>query len=632
MDGYEPDVRGIVLNKKGNGKGRKNMPLRARSDVPEQETWDLRPLFPSVEEWETAVERILALAEELIKQADSQKWRTPKDLISCLQLHDELQRLCINTDRYAMSRFAEDATSNEAQTLMGKAQLALQRCGEASEHLRAAIRRLPTNTLAAWRQDAEIAAYATYLERVEQERAHTLHDEAERALAALAGNIGVPSGVYEAATGADMRFRNAHDGSGNEVAVTPFALLMNIETSADTKFRHDAYQSVIDGLRPYQHTLARALAGKIQGDVAAARLRNYDSVFHMLQMADMGGTISANQVDPEHYLMVQDVMLKELAPHMRRYMRLRKRVLNLDRPLLCDAKAPLVPLSGAQMSFAQARSLILEAAEPLGSVYTDILERAFDERWIYWGRNAGNWNGAFCGESSVHPYVFSPFGGGMYDVFVLGHELGHAVHLSLACASELPTNLAFSCLFIETPSTLMEHMIANRLIATAADATSRAQVRMMQMFTFHHDFVTHQTEAEILRRLYSLADKGRPLSTEVFRQTSRQVLSEFWGDEIELDEGADLYWMRQPHYYMGLYPYTYAVGLTASTILAERFAAGETALIEDWIRVLSEGAGKSPLALFRAVGLDMDTPEPYRRAIRHVGAIIDELETVFTTG
>ncbi|TDY51119.1 oligopeptidase F [Alicyclobacillus sacchari] len=605
------------------------MSLRSRSDVPELETWDLRPLFADVEAWEATVERIRTLAEQLIQRTSAESWADPEELAACLRLHDELRRLCMDVERYAMSRFAEDATNNEAQTLIGKARLASQRCGEASEHLRAAIRRLPASTLAAWRQHAEIAAYATYLRRLEEERAHTLHDDAERALAALAGSVGVPSGVYEAATGADMRFRTAHDSSGHEVAITPFALLMNIETSADTKLRHEAYHSVIDGLRPYQHTLARALAGKIQGDVAAARLRKYKSVFHMLQMADMGGTISANQVDPEHYFMVQDVMFNELAPHMRRYMRLRKRVLGLERPLLCDTKAPLVPLSGAAMSFTQARSLILDAARPLGSVYSEMLERAFRERWIYWARNAGNWNGAFCGESSVHPYVFSPFGGGMYDVFVLGHELGHAVHLSLACASELPTNLAFSCLFIETPSTLMEHMIANRLIATAADSMRRAQVRMMQMFTFHHDFVTHQTEAEILRRLYRLADQGEPLSTEVFRQTSRQVLAEFWGGEIDLDEGADLYWMRQPHYYMGLYPYTYAVGLTASTILAERLAAGETALVDDWIRVLSHGAGKSPLELFRAVGLDMDTPEPYRQAIRHVGAIIDELEAVF---
>lgn len=36
----------------------------------------------------------------------------------------------------------------------------------------------------------------------------------------------------------------------------------------------------------------------------------------------------------------------------------------------------------------------------------------------------------------------------------------------------------------------------------------------------------------------------------------KDVLSQFWGDAIDIDDDAALTWMRQSHYYAGLYSYT----------------------------------------------------------------------------
>ena len=46
-------------------------------------------------------------------------------------------------------------------------------------------------------------------------------------------------------------------------------------------------------------------------------------------------------------------------------------------------------------------------------------------------------------------------------------------------------------------------------------------------------------------------------------------------EEMQYDsEGAELTWMRQPHYYMGLYPYTYSAGLTIATEVSRRILDG----------------------------------------------------------
>ena len=49
----------------------------------------------------------------------------------------------------------------------------------------------------------------------------------------------------------------------------------------------------------------------------------------------------------------------------------------------------------------------------------------------------------------------------------------------------------------------------------------------------------------------------------------RNVYEQFFGDAVELTDGMELTWMRQPHYYMGLYSYTYSAGLTIGTVVSK---------------------------------------------------------------
>ena len=88
-------------------------------------------------------------------------------------------------------------------------------------------------------------------------------------------------------------------------------------------------------------------------------------------------------------------------------------------------------------------------------------------------------------------------------------------------------------------------------------------------------------------------------------------------------------WMRQPHYYLGLYPYTYSVGLAASTALAVLVEEEGQAATERWLRVLKAGGTLKPLELMKEAGIDMSSPEPIRKAVAYVGSLVDELEASF---
>ena len=83
-----------------------------------------------------------------------------------------------------------------------------------------------------------------------------------------------------------------------------------------------------------------------------------------------------------------------------------------------------------------------------------------------------------------------------------------------------------------------------------------------------------------------------------------EILAGFWGDAVEIDDGARMTWMRQPDYYMGLYPYTYSVGLVAATAVARLVADEGQAAVQRWLQVLKAGGTMKPLELLQLAGID----------------------------
>ena len=105
----------------------------------------------------------------------------------------------------------------------------------------------------------------------------------------------------------------------------------------------------------------------------------------------------------------------------------------------------------------------------------------------------------------------------------------------------------------------------------------------------------------------------------------KETLQQFWGDDVEISDDAALTWMRQPHYYMGLYSYTYSAGLTVATQVCKRIEAEGQTAVDDWKKVLTAGSTKTPEELAKMAGVDISTDAPLLDTIETIGSIIDEI-------
>lgn len=593
-----------------------------RAEVPKELTWNLEDLFPSMAAWEA---ELAAIARDLppVTRYKGRLAEGAATFKACLNAQEALFERLHRAYTYASLLSAEDGTNPVNQEAYGRV-MALWAMGAAqTAFIKSEILALPDGTVERYiSEDAELATLRNYLGRMLVTRPHQLSPETEVAMASLGEVHDAPYLIYERAKSSDMRFPSFTDAQGNEQELS-FALYEDAyEDSADVTTRRNAYGAFVKGLQGFQNTLAATLATEVKKHVVLARLRKYPSATHML--------LEPHQVSAEAYGNVLEIIQTELAPHMRRYAALRRRTLGLDRMLYCDIEAPLDPDFSPKISYDEAAGLILEALSVLGPEYTRIIRTGLRERWVDLADNVGKSTGAFCTSPyGLHSYILITWTDSARGALVLAHELGHAGHFELANRYQRFFNTEPSMFFVEAPSTINELLVGQHMMARSTDLRMRRWVIMQFLATYHHNFVRHLLEGELQRRIFAMAEEGRPVTAQVLSQTKGAILENFWGGAVEIDEGARLTWMRQPHYYMGLYPYTYSAGLTLATAVAQMIREEGQPAVERWLQVLKSGGTRSPLELAAMAGVDMSRPEPIRKAVAYVGSLVDELEKSF---
>ncbi|MGH0829394.1 MULTISPECIES: oligoendopeptidase F [Bacillus] len=589
-----------------------------RAEVPTELTWDLSDLFESDKDWETTL-RVLT---DDIKKLDAFKGQlhtSPTTLLHCLLLEEELLMKLTKLYSYANLKESTDRTNPVIQANSSKISALWTKVHTALSFIHNEILSFDEGTIEKYlHEETKLEPFRKSLLDILQKRQHTLSPETEEALAALGEVHNSPYKIYGMTKLADMDFTSIQDEQGNKLPVS-FALFESkYEFSPSADIRRKAYSSFVSTLKRYKNTVATTYATEVKKQVTLSRLRKFESVTHML--------LEPQKVPLEMYNNQLNIIYKELASHMRRFADLKKKVLGLDQMLFCDLHAPLDPEFNPTITYKEAGKLIQDSLKVLGDEYSSIIEKGFKERWVDLADNVGKSTGAFCSSPyGSHPYILITWQNTMRGCFTLAHEFGHAGHFYLANKNQRIMNVRPSMYFVEAPSTMNELLLAQHLLATTDDKRMRRWVILQLLGTYYHNFVTHLLEGEYQRRVYTLAEEGEALTATTLTEIKTNVLSTFWGDSVEIDEGAGLTWMRQPHYYMGLYSYTYSAGLTASTAVAQMIKEEGQPAVDRWLDVLRAGGTMKPLELMKHAGVDMSKPDAIRRAVSYVGSLIDEL-------
>lgn len=589
--------------------------LLSRAEVPKELTWDLTLIYKSEElMWNDLEEckRIVAHMEETYKG----HLDTPENIVACMKELERLNELATLIGNYTSLAVSVDYYDGDNLTRDAKVNSVFSDLFSRVSFVDSEIVLQDDAVIERAINLAE--GTKNYLKNILRSKPHQLGAETERVLAAYNQIFEAPYTIYEQTKLADMKFDN-FTVDGREYPLGYSLFEDDYEYEKDTAVRRAAFKAFSAKLRQYENVTACAYNTEVLKQKITADLRGYSDVFESL--------LFEQRVSRELYNRQIDLITEKLAPHMRKYAKLLQKIHHLDKMTFADLKIAVDPEYDPSVTIEESKKYIKEGLSILGEDYGAMIDEAYRDRWIDFAKNQGKSTGGFCASPYGRgSFILLSWNNRMADVFTLAHELGHAGHFRACNGAQSIFDTMVSGYFIESPSTMNELLMAHYLIKTNPDKRFRRWVlSCMISNTYYHNFVTHLMEAAYQREVYKIMDEGGSVHAELLSQTMKDTLQKFWGDAVEISDDAALTWMRQPHYYMGLYSYTYSAGLTIATQVCKRIEKEGQPAVDDWKKVLAAGSTLDPEGLAKMAGVDISTDAALLDTIGYIGEIIDEI-------
>jgi len=313
---------------------------------------------------------------------------------------------------------------------------------------------------------------------------------------------------------------------------------------------------------------------------------------------------------------------------MHRYIRLRKKLLDVETLHFYDIYTPLVADVDRYIPYEEAKRTICDALQPLGPGYQSILREGFENRWIDVYQNTGKRSGAYSAGAAVHPFVLMNYTGTLDSQFTLAHEMGHAIHSYLSNAHQNPMDADYVIFVAEVASTCNEALLMEHLLSKTTGKKERAYLINHFLDQFKGTIYRQTMFAEFELNIGRMTEQGQTLTADVLCAEYRRLNELYYGPDMAVDDRIAVEWARIPHFYYNYYVFQYATGYAAAIALSRRILGEGEQAVADYLDFLSGGCSKPPIALLKDAGVDMTTPEPVKQALELFGQLLDQMEAL----
>ena len=584
--------------------------------------WHLEDIYPDSADWEAEIGSLAELPARVSafrgRLADS-----PEILADCLGLYyDGLKRL-YRASSYASMRYHEDTRVGETAELEQRARLVGTALSEAASFIDPEILGIGEATVRSWLDEFDpLKVYAHGLDDLLRRADHILTPSEEEIVATAGLITDAPYSVYGMLANADMPWPTVRlaDGSDERLDQSAYARLRASSVRED---REVVFQAFWSKWQDFSRTFGATLYGQVKRDLFRARVRNYPS--------SLAAALDSDRIPEGVYRTLVDEANAGL-PVLHRYFRLRARMLDLDQLAYFDIYPPLVQ-TDREFGIDEAKTIVLEAVEPLGPEATAIVREGFEGGWMDVYPRPGKRPGAYMNGHvyDVHPYVLMNYTDDYRSVSTLAHEWGHALHSSLANRAQQFVNAGYSIFTAEVASTFLEALLLERMLSRSNSDEERIFFLGHALEGLRGTFFRQTMFAEYELAIHEVVEGGDALSGDRLTSMYGELVRRYHGHDegvVSVDEAYAVEWAYIPHFYYNFYVYQYATSVAASALMAERLLEGETGAGERFLDLLRAGGSDYPYELMVRAGVDLADPEPYRALLRRMEAIMDEIEAL----
>ncbi|WP_053361901.1 oligoendopeptidase F [Bacillus sp. FJAT-27251] len=596
--------------------------LPARSELPVEDTWRLEDIFTNDEEWEKEFQEVKKLLPA-VQDYQGKLGESADELFSALQYQDQLLMRLGKLYTYAHMRYDQDTANSFYQGLDDRIKNLYSQAGSALAFIVPEILSIDESRLKAFLQEKEdLKLYEHALEEINLQRPHILSAEQEALLAEASEVMNSSSNTFGMLNNADLEFPTIKDESGEEVEITHGRYIRFLE-SEDRRVREDAFKGVYQTYGKFRNTFASTLSGNIKKDNFNARIRQYSSARH--------AALAANNIPESVYENLVNTVNNNL--HLlHRYVKLRRKVLGVDKLHMYDLYTPLVKNIKMDVSYAEAKELILKGLAPMGEEYVGLLKEGFENRWIDVHENKGKRSGAYSsGAYGTNPYILMNWQDNVNNLFTLAHELGHSLHSYYTRKSQPYAYASYSIFVAEVASTCNEALLNDYLLKSIDDEQKRLYLLNHYLEGFRGTVFRQTMFAEFEHLIHKKAQDNEALTADSLTKDYYELNQKYFGQEdIEIDEEIGLEWSRIPHFYYNYYVYQYATGFSAATALSKHILEEGEPAVKRYVDYLKAGSSDYPIEVLKKAGVDMTSPKPIEDACKVFEEKLNEMESLLS--
>ncbi|BCN31386.1 oligoendopeptidase F [Anaeromicropila herbilytica] len=593
------------------------MKMSKHSDIKERYTWATSDLYENIEAWwedyynlQVMINHISIYKGRLSESSDI--------LLDFFQSMDEVGKLIDRVYGYADRKVDEDTNNPSYQEIRDKAlglYFNLTRASAFSTPEIINIDNERMNTLLM--SNNGIKKYKNAIIDIIRKKEHVLSAEMETLLASANEVAKSPFNTYLMLMNNDIIYPHIMDEHGNSIRVTSERIVSFLE-SKDMRVRREAFDAFYHTLNQFRSTLASTYNANVRKNIFFAKARSYETALEAaLDDTNIPTKVYKNLIDSVHNNM----------HYMHRYVRLRKKLLNVEKLHMYDLYTPVVQNVDMHIPFEEAKNIVLEALKPLGDEYQEVLKQAFENRWIDVYENDGKRSGTSSSDIyGVHPYILLNYKDDLESLFKLAHEIGHAVHSYLSSKEQPYIYSKYETFVLEVGSMCNEAMLLRYLMLKSNNKLEKAYLINYFLEQFRIILYRQTMFAEYEMITYRLVEEGQNLSSELLKEVYCELNRGYFGEDIIIDEEIGMEWARIPHFYYNFYVYQFATGYGAAIAIFKRLLYEGEKAINDYIHFLKAGCSLTPIELLKQAGVDMTTSKPIDDALYMFGTLINEME------
>jgi oligoendopeptidase F len=602
------------------------MPARARVEIDDAHKWNLADIYADWGAWE----RDLADLESHIAAYAALKGTLasgPSALLSAYQQSDRLGQLAYRVYFYPSLKHDEDQRDNDVNARRLRVQAVMARWQQEASWFSPELLGLGLDTVRRWMTESDaLALYRFAIEEVFRQQEHVLDERGERLLSFSAQLSAAPGDVYQAISTADAKFPDVALSTGETVTMSYGQYRAVLATNRHQPDRRAAFLAHYGTYAAHLNTYAALYHGICQRDWFYARSRGYattlDAALHgnAIPRAVVDNLIAATRagVDP-----------------LRRYHRLRRRALGVDRYCPYDFSIPIVEWN-RRYAYADVLESIVASVAPLGTDYQARMKRGFGGRWIDVYENEGKRSGAYSAPIyGVHPYMLLNWADTLDDVFTLAHEMGHSMHTMLSHERQPFVYSDYTIFVAEVPSTLSEILLLDHLLGRAQDRAERMVLLQHAIENITSTFYAQVLFADFELAAHAKVEADEAITADVLNALYKERFDAYYGDAVDTEDLTPVTWARIPHFFNSpYYVYQYATCFASAAKIASTIGEDSTerdAARRRYLELLSAGGSDHPMTLLRSAGVDLSQPDTVQAVVAQLDRLVSELEELQPT-